>query len=408
MRHRISRRAFLRLVPMMVAIPANAQPAALPKPFRVNVPQAEIARIMRRVRDTRLPDRLAAPDWRYGANWDYMQSLVEYWTTGFDWQRAEAALNRFPQFRADVDGYDVHFYHVRGRGTRPLPLILTHGWPGSVYEFLEAIGPLSDPARFGGSPADAFDVVVPSIPGYGFSSKPTAPIGAPTVARLWHRLMTQVLGYSQFGAQGGDLGSGVTRELAIQFPEHVVGIHVNGIGAVTMPADGGSDEERQWQAANLRFRDVEFDYFREHQRKPSTVAFVLHDNPVGTAAWITEKFKLWSDSGDDIERAFTKDQLLTSIMIYLVTETPGTAVWLYRGFGDEPASTPPGGRLNTPLGFASFPAEMPPLNPPRTLVERNHNLVHYSRMPKGGHFACLEQPELFVQDVRQFFRIVRP
>ncbi len=228
-----------------------------------------------------------------------------------------------------------------------------------MFEFLEPVGPLSDPARFGGAAEDAFDVVVPSIPGYGFSSEPQAPIGYPTVARLWHRLLTDVLGYTNFGAQGGDLGSGVTRELAIDFPRNVVGIHVNGISAVTMPPDGGSEEEKRWQAANQR------------------------------------------------ERAFTKDQLLTNIMIYLVTETAGTAVWLYRGVGDEPAHTPPGGTLNTPLGFASFPAEMPPLNPPRTLVERNHNLVHDTKMPKGGHFACLEQPALFVEDVRAFFRKVR-
>ncbi|MEQ1729392.1 MAG: epoxide hydrolase family protein [Vicinamibacterales bacterium] len=403
----MSRRVFLQLVPAALAIPVNAQSSGAPVPFRVDVPEAAIVRIMNRVRETRLPSRLAAPDWRYGVNWDYMQSLVEYWTNRFDWRKAEANLNRFPQFRTRIDGYDIHFYHVRGRGPRPLPLVLTHGWPGSVFEFLEAIGPLSDPARFGGTAEDAFDVIVPSIPGFGFSSKPTAPIGHPTIARLWHSLMTDVLGYTSFGAQGGDLGSGVTRELAIAFPRNVIGIHVNGISAVSMPSDGGSEEEKRWQAANQRFRDVEFDYFREHQRKPSTVEFALHDNPVGTAAWMTEKFKIWSDSGDDIERAFTKDQLLTNIMIYLVTETAGTAVWLYRGVADEPASTPPGGTLNTPLGFASFPAEMPPLNPPRTLVERNHNLVHYTKMPKGGHFACLEQPALFVEDVRQFFRKVR-
>ena len=399
----VSRRSLLQIIPFIFASSAFSQSG--PRPFRVNVPQATIDRIMRRVRETRLPDRLEAPDWRYGANWDYMKELVEYWTSSFDWRKAESNLNRFPQFRARVGDFDIHFYHVRGRGPRPLPLILTHGWPGSVFEFLEAMEPLSDPARFGGSADDAFDVIVPSIPGYGFSSKPKMPIGPPTIARLWHRLMTEVLGYSRFGAQGGDWGNLITRALALEFPEHLVGIHLNGGGGATLPSEGATEEERQWQAVNLAYRDLELDYLREQQRKPGTVSFALYDNPVGTAAWIVEKFKVWSDSGDNIERAFTKDQLLTNVMIYLVADTAGTAVWLYRGNVDDPI--PAERKITVPFGFASFPAEMTSLNPPRRLLERNFNLVHYTKMPRGGHFACLEEPELFVEDVRQFFRKVR-
>lgn len=405
--HQMSRRSLLQFVPLALAAPVIAQSPSPPKPFTVNVAQATLDRILRRVRDARLPDRLDAPDWRYGANWDYMQSLVEYWATRFDWRKAEANLNRFPQFMARVGDFDVHFYHVKGRGPRPLPLILTHGWPGSVFEFLEAIGPLTDPASFGGSADDAFDVVVPSIPGFGFSSKPTRPIGPPTIARLWHRLMTDVLGYSKFGAQGGDWGYAITRALAAEFPGSLVGIHLNNSGAVTIPDSELSDEERAWQAASVAYREREGDYAREHRQKPGTVAFALHDNPVGTAAWIVEKFKVWSDSGEDIERAFTKDQLLTNVMIYLVTDTAGTAVWIYRGAIDDPPRVPPGQKLTVPVGFASFPAEMTTLHPPRSLLERSYNLVHYTRMPRGGHFACLEQPQLFVEDVRQFFRTVR-
>ena len=407
MAYEMSRRALLQLMPFTFVAPALAQSHGAPRSFSVDVPRATIDRILKRVRETRLPDRLDAPDWRYGANWDYMKGLVGYWTTRFDWRKAEVGLNRFPQFLARIGDFDIHFYHIKGRGPRPLPLILTHGWPGSVFEFLEAIGPLADPVRFGGSADDAFDIVVPSIPGYGFSSKPKAPIGPPTIARLWHRLMTDVLGYSKFGAQGGDWGNSITRALAAAFPGNVVGIHLNGVGGMTVPDGGLTDEERAWQAASAAYRDQELDYNREQQRKPGTVAFALHDNPVGTAAWIVEKFKVWSDSGDDLERAFTKDQLLTNVMIYLVTETAGTAVWIYRGAVDDPPTTPPGQKLTVPFGVAAFPSEMTVLNPPRSLLERTYNLKHYTKMPRGGHFACLEEPQLFVEDVRQFFRLVR-
>jgi pimeloyl-ACP methyl ester carboxylesterase len=375
------------------------------RPFKVDIPQAVINRILSRVKSTRLPDRLDSSDWRYGANWDYMKSLAEYWVSQFDWKKAQANLNRYPQYLARVENYDIHFYHVKGKGPKPLPLILTHGWPGSVFEFLEAIGPLSDPQAFGRSPEDAFDVVVPSIPGFGFSSKPKQPIGPPTTARLWHTLMTDLLGSSRFGAQGGDWGNAITVALARDFPQSIVGIHLNATGG-GVPQGDLSDEEREWQQATIAYRTQELDYFNEQQHKPGTVAFALYDNPLGTAAWIVEKFKTWSDSGDDIESVFTKDKLLTNIMIYLVTETVATAVWFYRGALDD-SGTPARGKLETPLAFASFPGEMRPLNPPRSLLQRSFNLVHYTRMAKGGHFACLEQPQLFVEDVRSFFRIVR-
>ena len=408
MTHDITRRALLRLFPVPFVAPLVAAQPAPPRPFKVSVPQTTIDRILSRVRETRLPDRLDAPDWRYGANWQYIKSLAAYWTTTFDWRKAETGLNRYPQFLARIDDFDVHYYHVKGRGERPLPLVLTHGWPGSVFEFLEAIGPLSDPARFGGSADDAFDVIVPSIPGFGFSSKPKAPIGPPTVARLWHKLMTEVLGYSRFGAQGGDWGSAITVALARAFPETVAGIHLNASGGSAAPPDSEmTDEERAWRRAAAAYRAEEMDYFNEQQHKPGTVSFALYDNPLGTAAWIVEKFKLWSDSGDDIERAFTKDQLLTNVMIYLVTDTPATGVWFYRGSLDDRSGAPAAGKVMVPTGFASFPGEMVALNPPRNILERTFNLVHYTRMPRGGHFACLEQPALLAADVRQFFRTVR-
>jgi pimeloyl-ACP methyl ester carboxylesterase len=403
----MTRRDALRLLPAVFTLSAFQQKSAALKPFKVDIPQTVINRILARVKSARLPDRIdGTRDWSYGANWDYMKSLADYWTTQFDWKKAQANLNRYPQFTTRVEDYDIHFYYVKGKGPKPMPVVFTHGWPGSVFEFIEAIGPLSDPASHGGSAEDAFDVVVPSIPGFGFSSKPKQPIGPPTTARLWHKLMTDVLGYSKFGAQGGDWGNAITLALARDFPQSLAGIHLNAAGAAAPQQSNLSDEEKEWQQVTTAYRAQELDYFNEQQHKPETVAFALYDNPLGAAAWIVEKFKVWSDSGNDIESAFTKDQLLTNVMIYLVTDTVATAVWFYRGALDDRAA-PARGKVETPVGFASFPGEMRPLNPPRTLLERSFNLVQYTRMPKGGHFACLEQPRLFVDDVRSFFRKVR-
>jgi len=408
-----SRRALLEILlaagslPLLAETRADAQVSgAAPRSFRVNIPQATVDRILNRVRDTRLPDRIETGNWSYGANWDYMKALAEYWTTQFDWRKAEANLNRYPQFLARVGDFDIHFYHVKGRGPKPVPLILTHGWPGSVFEFLEAIGPLTDPERFGGSPDDAFHVVVPSVPGFGFSSKPKGkPIGLTTTATLWNRLMTEVLGYTKYGAQGGDVGNGVTNQLAHQFPDSLLGIHFNGLGIAPPPEAEQTPEERDWVRTVNAFMAVERDYYNEQQHKPETVAFALTDNPLGTAAWIDEKLKLWSDSPYEREPVFTKDQVLTNIMIYLVTDSIGSSVWFYRGRVDEASNLT--GRVNLPTAFASFPREMPTLDPPQSVIARNFNLVQYTKMPHGGHFACWEQPELLVGDLRNFFRKLR-
>jgi len=377
-----------------------------PRPFQVNVPQAKINHILARVRETEWPDRLDASDWRYGANWDYMKSLAQYWTEKFDWRKAESNLNRYPQFLARVGDFDIHFYHVKGRGPKPVPLIFTHGWPGSVFEFLEAIGPLSDPGSYGGSPDDAFDVVVPSLPGFGFSSKPKGkPVGVGTTAALWDQLMTQVLGYRKYGAQGGDWGNQVTLQLARQNADSLLGVHFNGIGGGTAPPEAEqTSEERAWRRAIPAFFAVERAYFDEQQRKPQTVAFALADNPLGTAAWIVEKLKGWSDSPDAVEPIFTKDQVLTNVMLYLVTNTADSSVWFYRGGLDDPLGA---GKIAVPVGFASSPHEMPHLNPPQSVLTRNYNLVHYSKLPRGGHFAFWEEPVLMVADVRTFFRKLR-
>jgi epoxide hydrolase len=376
------------------------------RPFRVDIPEPTLKRILNRVRETRWPDRLEGNDWRYGTDWDYMKALVEYWTTGFDWRKVEANVNRYPQFLARVEDYDIHFYHVKGRGPKPVPLILTHGWPYSAFAFIEAIGPLTDPEHFGGSPDDAFDVVVPSLPGFAFSSKPKGvPVGPSTTARLWNTLMKNMLGYRQYIAQGGDWGNAVTIQLAREYPGGLLGIHLNAAGSAISIEGEQPEEVREWQRAASAYRALEWDYFNEQQHKPQTVAFALSDNPVGVAAWMVEKFKSWSDSGDNLEQTLSKDQILTNVMSYLVTDTVDTAVWFYRGAVDDSSSVR--GKVTVPTGFASFPKEVPNLNPPRSLLSQSFNLVHYTKMPRGGHFGCLEQPALFVEDVRLFSRKLR-
>jgi microsomal epoxide hydrolase len=268
---------------------------------------------------------------------------------------------------------------------------------------------LSDPASFGGSSEDAFDVVVPSLPGYGFSSKPKGkPIGPATTAALWNQLMADVLGYNKYGAQGGDLANTIMTQLGRTHPESLVGLHFNGVSLRAAPAPPESEqppEERAWKRAVAAYRTTEMDYNFEQRNKPQTVALALTDNPVGTAAWIAEKLKTWSDSPDPFEPAFTQDQVLTNVMIYLVTNTFGTAVWFYRGLNDDAVSD--GGKIAVPTGFASSPHEMTMLNPPQSVVARNFNLVHYTKLTRGGHFAFWEQPERMVTDVRDFFRTLR-
>jgi microsomal epoxide hydrolase len=392
---------------------AQAQENFAPRPFRVDVPQATLDRILSRIREARWPARLEAADWRYGANWGYMRSLAQYWTERFDWRKAEASLNRYPQFMALLGDYDIHFYHVRGRGPKPMPLILTHGWPGSVLEFLEAIGPLTDPASFGGRAEDSFDVVIPSLPGFGFSSKPKGkPIGAPTTAALWNRLMVEVLGYGRYGAQGGDVGSVVTAQLARQYPDALIGVHFNGIplfGPLPPEAEQ-SAEEKAWAKRLADYVATERDYFNEQQHKPQSIGFPLADSPLGTAAWIVEKLKGWSDSDQPQEPAFSMDQVLTDIMIYLVTDSIDTSAWFFRGYlEDVPADARRGtpSPITVPTAKVSLPKESPPLDAPQSLIARYYNLVRYTRLPRGGHFAFWEQPAPMVADVREFFRSLR-
>lgn len=378
-----------------------------PVPFTIDIPQATLDRISTRVRETQWPDRLEDEQWSYGANYDYMRELADYWANHYDWRKAEANLNQFPQFKANIEDLDIHFYYVEGKGANPLPLLLTHGWPGSVFEFVHLIEPLTDPAKFGGDPDDAFTVVIPSLPGFGFSAKPKQPIGPVTTARLWHTLMTEVLSYKQFGAQAGDLGSLVTGQLASRYPDSLLGVHFNLLGTNPVPPEQMTEPEKAWNQSSADFVQRELTYFFLQAQKPMSLAFGLADSPIGLAAWLTEKFKAWSDSKGDIETVFTKDQLLTLIMIYAVTNTIDSSLWFYRGWATEASSFHPGPRITVPTGVAMLPAEMVNGRPPRSIAERDYNVVHWIELPKGGHFAALEQPEQFLHEIQTFFRKVR-
>lgn len=378
------------------------------EPFRVQVSQAVLDDLQTRLAHTRLPDEVEGAGWDYGVPRAYMQELVDYWRTRFDWRAQERAINTFAHFRATIDGRSIHFIHERGKGPRPLPLIITHGWPGSFYEMHKIIPLLTDPARFGGDPADAFDVIVPSLPGYGFSDRPTQP-GETNVqiADLWVRLMTDCLGYQRFVAHGGDIGAGVTTRLGLRHPDQVMGIHVTSVAQPYLGAGAPelSAAEKAYLALGEQWDDEEGAYSHIQATRPQTLAYGLNDSPAGLAAWIVEKFRAWSDCDGEVERRFSKDELLTNIMIYWVTETIDSSIRLYYEHRHHRKPLAPGERINVPSGFALTREAVD--HPPREWAERTYNVQHWTELPSGGHFAALEEPHRLAEDIRAFFRTLR-
>jgi pimeloyl-ACP methyl ester carboxylesterase len=380
------------------------------EPFRISVPDAVLLNLRDRLSRTRFPDEIPGSGWTYGTNLAYMRELVAYWRDRYDWRAAEAALNRFSQFRARVGGLGIHFIHERGVGPKPLPLLITHGWPGSVAEFVEIIAPLANPARHGGNPADSFDVIAPSMPGYGFSDHPAEGGMTPErIAGLWVELM-RGLGYERFAAQGGDWGAMVTTYLGARHAAHLVGIHLNMVIAFPEDAqnpslDGVTEEELADLTRARTFMKEETGYQRIQGTKPQTLAYALNDSPAGLAAWIVEKFRTWSDCGGDLERRFTKDQLLTNIMLYWVPQTANSSCRLYYEAMHAGQFGPRDLRVDVPTGCAIFPGEL--VRPPRRWAERAFNVQRWTRMPAGGHFAAMEEPRALVEDIRAFFRPLR-
>lgn len=378
------------------------------EPFTVDVPDTVLDDLQERLARTRFPEQIPDAGWDYGTELGYLRDLVSYWKDAYDWRKQEARLNGFEQFVTEVDGQRIHFLHVRSPEPDAFPLVITHGWPGSVVEFLDVVGPLSDPRAHGGDPADAFHVVCPSMPGYAFSG-PTHERGwdPQRIARAFATLMAG-LGYERYGAQGGDWGSMVSTQLGLVDPQHVAGLHLNML--IALPPEGFdfstlTEKEMAGLAAAADYIENDSGYAKIQGTKPQTIGYLLDDSPAGLAAWIVEKFRTWSDCDGDVERRFTKDQLLTNIMLYWVTATGHSAGRLYYEATKAGRFGPQGGRVEVPTGAAIFPKEI--VRPPRAWAEQSYNITHWTEMPAGGHFAAFEEPGLLVDDVRAFFRTVR-
>jgi epoxide hydrolase len=377
--------------------------------FTIHVADADLADLKARLARARLPDDIPGSDWTYGTSRAYLESLVRYWHDTFDWRAQERALNRFEQFTTTIDGLKIHFIHRRSKEPGALPLLVTHGWPGSFVEFTKVIEPLTDPVRFGGRAADAFDVVVPSLPGFGFSDKPRERGVDPTrMAAIEATLMAR-LGYTRYGVQGGDWGSIISTRVALNDAAHVAGLHLNMCRAAPPPGSRPNDGLTAAELDRLKRFDAwqaeETGYQRIQGTKPQTLGYALNDSPVGLAAWIVEKFRSWCDCGGNPETIFTKDELLTNITLYWLTETAASSARIY--YENAHATPAPGAnrRVETPTACADFPREV--IWSPRKWMEARYNITRWTEMPRGGHFAAFEQPALFVEDVRAFFRDVR-
>ena len=377
------------------------------RPFTIAVEDSVLDDLRQRLADTRWPDEMPNSGWDYGSNLAYMKELVEYWRTDFDWRAQEAKLNAFSHFKSEVDGLDIHFIHEKGMGPNPMPLVITHGWPSCFFEMTKIIPLLTDPASHGGDAADSFDVVAPSLPGFGFSDHAQdRGMEVQRVAGMWNKLMTQNLGYSKFAAQGGDIGSGVTARLGYAHADTLYGIHLTSITRPTPCLGPGSRPVTDAEQALITQRDQWFadegGYNHIQGTKPQTLAYGLNDSPAGLAAWIVEKYRTWSDCGGDVEKSYTKDELLTIVTIYWVTQTISSSTRMYYENQKSLWTMNKDEKVPAPAGMAMFPQEIS--KPPREWGERSYDVRRWTEMTSGGHFAALEEPQLLAEEVRAFFR----
>jgi epoxide hydrolase len=380
-------------------------------PFRIEIPEADLRDLRERLARTRWPEAETVTDWSQGVPLSYLRELCRYWADGYRWRATEQRLNSFPQFRTEIDGLGIHFVHVRSPHPEAFPLVITHGWPGSIVEFGKVIGPLTDPTAYGGEAADAFHLVCPSLPGYGFSDKPTQPgWGVERIANAWARLMAR-LGYQRYGAQGGDWGTSVSTRLGQQDPEHVAGIHLNPPLAAPDPAtfDNLTEPERAALASLDHAAEWDSGYSQEHATRPQTIGYALVDSPAALCAWMVEKFWAWTDCDGQLENVLTRDELLDNVMLYWLPGTGASSARLYWESIRQVNRWISGATEDTvavPTGCSIYPKELQ--RPSRRWAARRFlDIRYWSELDKGGHFAAFEQPELFVNEARSFFRLVR-
>ena len=378
------------------------------KPFKISISDKILEDIYKKVKNYPWHEEPNDSDWQYGTNLNYMKEISKYWTSEFDWKKQEIEMNKFSNFKTTIDNIDLHFIHKKGSGKNSIPLLLCHGWPGSIVEFLNVIEKLTSPEKFGGKEEDSFDVVVPSLPGFGFSGPPSRPIGPRKMATIFNSLMTNVLGYKKYISQGGDFGGAISTWLGYDFPNTCKAIHINIM--IVRHADGPqTKEEKDWDIKFEKDQLIENGYRSQQETKPQTLSYAMMDSPVGVAAWIIEKMNGWSDiKNNDIESVYSKDILLTNIMIYLVTKTFNTASWIYYGRREEGGRFLPknGHRIEVPTAAALFPKEYLEW-PPKSYAERIYNIKRWTKMSKGGHFAALEQPDLLIKDLVSFAKTLR-
>ncbi len=374
------------------------------QPFRVSVLQSTLDDLSARIARTRWPGTVTGAGWDYGADLDYLQSLLAYWGDGYDWRAQEAKINAFSHVVSEVDGITIHAIHERGKGPNPIPVLVLHGWPSSFVQMLPILPLLTDPASHGGDAADSFDVVVASLPGYGFSGQPAERgMGVVRIAELLHTFMTRDMGYSRFGARGSDLGAGVINPMALDHPESLIGLHLSGTNPyIGQVPDDLSTEEETFVANAQDWTMSEMAYAMEHSSKPQTLAFGLNDSPAGLAAWVIEKFRTWSDCGGDLDSRFSRDDLLSNLTVYWATQTIGSSMRLYYETVREQGRW---GIPTVPTAMLMSPKDMFPT--PRAWAERSQNIVRWTEIPAGGHFLEWEEPEAVAADMREFFRQFR-
>lgn len=369
------------------------------QPFKINIPQAMLDNLKSRLANTRWPDEISNSGWDYGTNLAYLKNLTEYWKNEFDWRAQEKMMNSFEHFHANIEGINIHYIHERGKGPNPTPLIITHGWPSSFAEMLKIIPLLTD---------NSFDVIIPSLPGFGFSDKPSLPgWNVQKIASVWMKLMTETLGYDKFFAEGGDWGGYITARLGFAYPEHIFGIYTSNIRGTPTKPYPGTPPLSAAESAMLQAREHWFQtgasYWHMQSTAPQTPAYALNDSPVGLASWILEKWRDWTDCDGDLEKRFTKDELLTNITIYWFTQTINSSMRLYYENHQNPWVLGPGERVMVPCGMGSFPHE----GTLREWAERFFNIQHWTEFERGGHFPAIEEPELLARDLTDFCRHLR-